>query len=391
MSVSWSVRWRWSILALSALLIAGALALLLPRWLDHPTIPPRTAIYMTDQAERLTAVDPATGKLLWQSRLDGIGTGAVLAGDVVYTGGSAGYVQAFAAATGATLWSVRITGGAESPASVTVDQGVVYVATICDSRGVSDLFAFRAATGAKLWSHEFAGCIAMPTPMDSQGAVPSVASTELIVPWAGSGSSPPFGGLYALRTSDGAILWHVNMPGKPYSNPVIAGDSVYMSTDGGYVVAYNAATGAERWRYQPPNHEVGLSSLDASGGLVYVCVSRAFYALRATDGSLQWQVTVPGSSDRTHQQYAPSVVNGTLYAIANNDETFYALDPSSGTIRWQYGGIGYGVARPVVDRGVAYVATWDGGLVALRVSDGKPITRLSLTLYDVGPIAVRGA
>jgi outer membrane protein assembly factor BamB len=370
-----------------ALLIVSAIALLLPRWLDHPTIPQHTAVYITDEAERLTAVDPRTGKVLWQSRLKGMGTGAALAGDTIYTGGSAGYVHAFDAATGATRWTVKITDDTEFPASVTVDHGVVYAATCCSNTKVSHLFALRADTGATIWSRTFAGSIATPTPVDSQGAAPAAASTEVIVPWVGS--SPPFGGLYALRASNGATLWHTDTPGKPYSNPVIVGNSVFMATDGGYVVAYNAATGAERWRYRPPHFEVGLSSLDGSGSLIYVCVSRTFYALSAADGSLRWRVTVPGTSDRTHQQYAPAIVKGTLYAVANNDETVYALDPASGDTRWQYDGIGYGVAMPVVDRGIAYIVTGDGGLLALHASDGKLIARRDLALYDEGPIAVR--
>jgi outer membrane protein assembly factor BamB len=369
------------------LLIVGTIALLLPRWLDHPTIPAHTAVYITDEGERISAVDPRTGKVLWQSRLNGMGTGAALSGDTVYTGASAGYVHAFAAASGAVRWTVKITDDTEIPSTVTVAHGDLYVGACCSTTNNSHLFALRADTGATIWSRTFAGNIATPTPMDSQGATSTAASTVVIVPWAGS--SPPFGGLYALRASNGATLWHTDMPGKPYSNPVIVGNSVFMSTDGGYVVAYDIATGARRWRYQPLHHEVGLSSLAASGDLIYVCVSRTLYALHATDGSLQWQVTVTGSSDRTHQQYAPAVLNGTLYAVANNDETVYALDPASGDTRWQYDGIGYGRAAPVVDRGVAYFATGDGGLAALRASDGKFIARLDLALYDEGPIAVR--
>ena len=378
------VHRRWLLLALSALLGAGALALLLPRWLDHPTIPAHTTVYIVDGA-RISALDPRTGKLLWRAPLNGQGTGAVLAGGMVYSGGSAGYVHAFDAATGATRWSVKIT-DIEPPLSVTVDRSVVYVGTCCpDVNATTHPFALCADTRVTLWSR------ALPCGNCAQGAyytgsgVPAEGGAELIVPLGGTHA----GSLDAVRASDGAVLWHATLPGAPNA-PVLVGDTVYVSTDGGYVFAFNVATGAQRWRYQPPNFEVGVSSLAASGGLIYVCARRTFYALRATDGSLRWQITVPGSSDRNHQQYAPAVVNGTLYAIANNDETVYALDPSSGDIRWQFDGIGYGVAMPVVDRGVTYVATGDGGLVALWESDGKLITRLNLDLFDVGPIAVRG-
>jgi outer membrane protein assembly factor BamB len=384
MRVTW---WRpWAYLALGTAVLM-ALALLLPRWLDHPTIPLHTAVYISDQGERLSSVDPRTGKVLWQKRLAGLGTGAALVGDTVYTGGSAGYVQAFDAATGAKRWTVKITSDSEMPTILSVGEGTVYVgANSFGAQSTGHLFALRATDGTVLWSQSFDGTVGALTAGRHTGA-PTRDGDILFVGWSKSGH----GALSALRARDGSTLWSTLMPGQPSTQPVVVGDSVYMSTELGYVIAYDAASGAERWRYQPPHFEGGLSGLDTTDGLIYVCVQRTFFALRATDGSLRWQVTVPGSPERSHQHYAPAVVHGTLYAVANNDETMYALAPDSGAIRWQFDGIDYGTAMPVVDRGVTYVITGDGSLIALRESDGKVITRLNLGLFDEGPIAVRGA
>lgn len=387
------VRRRWLAAGLSVAVLIALAAAFVPRWLDHPTIPPHTAVYISDQGERLSAVDPRTGKLLWQSRLAGMGTGAALAGGTVYTGGSAGYVHAFDAATGTQRWTVKITSDTEMPAVLSVGDGTIYVGAVnYGAQASGQLFALRAADGGVRWSRAFDGSIGALTVGRHEGA-PVSANGVLYVGWSKSERQEDreHGALYALRASDGSTLWSTPMPGRPYTRPIVLGDRVYMSTEIGYVVAYDAVTGAERWRYQPPHFEIGLSSLDTADGLIYVCVQRTFYALRATDGALRWHVTMPGSPGSSHQQYAPAVVHGTLYAVANNDNTVYALDPASGDTRWQFNGIGYGTAMPVVDRGVTYITTADGGLVALRESDGRPITRLNLGLFDEGPIAVQGA
>lgn len=376
------MRRRWLAVGVSAAVLIALAAAFVPRWLDHPTIPSHTAVYISDQGERLSAVDPRTGKLLWQLRLAGMGTGAALAGGTIYTGGSAGYVHAFDAATGTERWTMKITSDSEMPLGLTVGNGVVYVSTWRFTDHTSHLFALRAATGTTLWTVAFDGYIGAPTIMGGQ----------LIAAWSKSelAADRERGALYALRAGDGATLWQTPMPGRPYTQPLVVGDSVYMSTEIGYVVAYDAQTGAERWRYQPPHSEIGLSTLDTADGLIFVCVQRTFYALSVTDGALRWHVTVAGSSDRNHQQYAPTVIHGMLYALANNDETLYALDAATGGELWEYTGIDYSRGGMAVDRGVAYVGTGDGGVVALRESDGAFIKRLDLGLYAEGPIAVRG-
>src|SRR5258708_8756436 len=79
-------------------------------------------------------------------------------------------------------------------------------------------------------------------------------------------------------------------------------------------------------------------------------------------------------------------------ALANNDETAYALDPKTGSIRWQYDGLGYSPAlAPAVDRDVTYLLTAGGAIVALRESDGAFIKRFELGLIGTyaAPVVVQ--
>jgi outer membrane protein assembly factor BamB len=89
--------------------------------------------------------------------------------------------------------------------------------------------------------------------------------------------------------------------GPGYTQPIIVGDSVYITTSGqGRVLAFNTSTGARRWA-------------------------------RALDGEL----TDPCATRPNHPGFwaAPALANGTLYA-ASPDGTVYALDPATGdTVR----------------------------------------------------------
>ncbi len=268
------------------------------------------------------------------------------------------------------------------PTDFALDGSTFYVSTSDSSAHTSALRALDAASGTLRWRSAVSGYIGL-------GMAP--IGDRIYLGWSTCGGPCPTGALLAVNAHTGASVWRHELPGDPYSRPVVAGNRVYMSVDGGWVEAFDAATGAQLWRIQPPGYQVGLSQVDVAGGLVYVAASWTFFALDGNDGRVRWRAQVPGSPDRTHQQYGPAVVHGTLYALANNDETAFALDPKSGSIRWQYDGLGYSLAlAPAVDRGVTYLLTAGGAIVALRESDGALIKRFELGLIGTYAAPVVG-
>ncbi len=63
----------------------------------------------------LTAVNPRTGKVLWQRKLPSMNFGgAAVANDVVFTSDYAGTIYAFDTATGKTLWTAKAPAGVNS-------------------------------------------------------------------------------------------------------------------------------------------------------------------------------------------------------------------------------------------------------------------------------------
>ena len=63
----------------------------------------------------LTAVDPGTGKVLWQNKLPSEDFGAAtVANDVVFTSTYAGTIYAYDTQTGKTLWTAKAPAGINS-------------------------------------------------------------------------------------------------------------------------------------------------------------------------------------------------------------------------------------------------------------------------------------
>ncbi len=57
------------------------------------------------------------------------------------------------------------------------------------------------------------------------------------------------GTVAALRTTNGALLWHYTIPGQVFNTPLVDGDTVYIGAANGIIYALQATTGVLRWSY----------------------------------------------------------------------------------------------------------------------------------------------
>ena len=115
-------------------------------------------------------------------------------------------------------------------------------------------------------------------------------------------------GVYAFNTTNGAVVWNVYLDCISCS-PIVANGMVYPGlvyqgiVDGStskipFVPAYDATTGAEKWRYVPTNI-VGLErnlqqiSNILLDGILYVCVGAlTIVALNPMTGAMIWSITL---------------------------------------------------------------------------------------------------
>jgi polyvinyl alcohol dehydrogenase (cytochrome) len=123
-----------------------------------------------------SALDPDTGKLLWAtsvgpgSSLGGMEWGSATDGQriyvaiadlygIPYTAGTAGSWSALDPSTGKILWQTADPNGAIDLGPLMVANGVVYAASMAGSPQSKNMFALDARTGAILWSFPAGGSV----------------------------------------------------------------------------------------------------------------------------------------------------------------------------------------------------------------------------------------
>jgi outer membrane protein assembly factor BamB len=89
-------------------------------------------------------------------------------------------------------------------------------------------------------------------------------------------------------------------------------------------------------------------------------VDNHVYALDASSGELRWRYLTGGRVTSS-----PAVADGVVY-VGSHDNYVYALDASSGELRWRYQ-TGHNVSSPAVAGGVVYVGSHDDYLYAITI------------------------
>ena len=186
------------------------------------------------------------------------------------------------------------------------------------------------------------------------GGAPVVASNRVFV---GTG-----GGVEALYTVTGAMLWRALPSGIFYSSPAVVGSTAYIGDGAGSTMyALNVATGATIWSQATGG--AFQSSPVVVNGMVYAgSVDDKVYAFSAATGKIVWTYTTGGFIDSS-----PAVVNGVLY-IGSSDGYVYALNAATGGLLWSYKTGNAVESSPAVSGGVVYVGSDDEKLYALNAT-----------------------
>jgi eukaryotic-like serine/threonine-protein kinase len=134
--------------------------------------------------------------------------------------------------------------------------------------------------------------------------------------------------------------------------------------------ALDANTGKLQWQYTMPTKSVILTSPAFFNGGVYICVGNCIYCIDTTTKNNKWTFTTGGFLRST-----PTILSGILY-INSDDGNLYAIDASTGLLKWKYfeaSGSVYGPGNgsgPTVVDGVVYVGGFDVYLYAVDANTG---------------------
>jgi outer membrane protein assembly factor BamB len=234
-----------------------------------------------------------------------------------------GAVMALDAVTGETRWSIP-TGSPESPAGLALAGGRLFASLGFEAAG-NPMLALDAATGSARWRSYVTRTTAATGPVAVAGGLAYVA---------GGGD----GILLAKDVDNGVNRWKA-FPGRDGAlgglrgAPSVRNGRVFVTTDGGSVLAYRAAGCAPALTCEPLwVRQLGdYSPYETTPGLgettVFVGGLGRLYALDAATGRPRWSGLVEFTGDESAVT-APVIARGVVYATTV-DNRVYAF-PSAG-------------------------------------------------------------
>lgn len=328
-------------------------------------------IYTLDARNRVTAT-ASNGQTRWvrdlaiglDNRGDASGGGLALGGGRLFVTSGFGDVTALDAATGSVLWTQDL--DAPGGASPTVFGELLYL-TARDNTA----WAIETDTGRIRWQLSgtpsaagFAG-----------GGGPAVNSELAIFPFSSGQVIAAFrqGGLqrwsaFVTGTRAGSAAATI---GDLSGDPVIVGDRVYVGNVAGQIAALDIASGDRVWTAT----EGAVSPVwPVSNAVFAVNDLGELVRLDAANGAVVWRVTLP-QGDRTtgifrqwrkvNAHYGPVLAGGRLL-VASSDGQLRAFSPQSGALVGAVALPGGAASNPMVMGGTVYVVSKSGQLLAFR-------------------------
>ncbi len=262
--------------------------------------------------------------------------------------GSNSALYALDAQTGNVLWIQPAPGNSNGWVGAAYDNGMIFVVCASNQELTGYMFAFSAVDGHAIWSAALPGQLGFSYPPTAFNGV---------VYTAGGGTG---GEAYAIRESDGAVLWTVQPLYDSSSLPALTSEGAYFSV-GCAVFKFNPTTGQQIWYsyHAYCNGRIGASSAPYRG-LLYA----DGFTLNTFDGSYVGTF---------NSIFAPAFWQNT--AIYTEYGYVTALDLNSSRYLWiqfpqQYDSY---YCAPIVVNGVVYSTTFDGKLYGYLADTGGQV------------------
>lgn len=167
----------------------------------------------------------------------------------------------------------------------------------------------------------------------------------------------------------------------------VAGDHLYATNGLGDVIAFNAADGKRLWKKRPGSPLRGSPTV-ANGDVFVMSQDNQLYALRESDGNVEWTASGTVETAGIFGVAAPSVAQGTVVAgFSSGELNAYRYENgrplwqdalSRTSISTQVGIINDVDADPVIDQGRVYAVGQGGRMVSLELVTGQRLWEINL-------------
>jgi outer membrane protein assembly factor BamB len=256
------------------------------------------------------------------------------------------------------LWTIDAHDTLEFPP--TVGYGNVYLA---QQKGL--FFALDAQTGRVNWRKSLGRCAASSPTVGKD--VVYVSYMHPVVCEQGQEGADGF--VVAWDAETGREKWRFNSA-PIESSPLLKGNRLFVGSWDHGVYALNANNGKRIWRFEADN-EVNTSAAYWNGRIFIASDSGTLYSLSAKTGKLLWSE----GSAREFYYATPTVAHGRVY-IGSTDGTMYVFGAKTGRLLWArpLGTYIYGAAA--VYKRKVFVGTYDGQFYALDAATGRTVWQI---------------
>jgi outer membrane protein assembly factor BamB len=260
-------------------------------------------LYAATGYGNVVALDPQTGKKLWEKQLEApVRSSPTAAGDKVFIVTLDGRFFCLAGADGGELWSVR---GLPQQASLinnaspAVDGQVVVV-----PYPTGDLMALNVADGSSAWSESLSRTRTTSQLTSMSDAARPVIDQGMVFAIGHAGR------MVATQVATGERAWSLNIPGT--QPPSVAGGSVFIVDTGGQLMAISRQDGKTQWTMKLPDSAWAGPTL--AGGMLWLASAKgALVGVDAATGRVTTQKDI-GSPI----YIAPVVAQGRMFILTDN-------------------------------------------------------------------------
>jgi outer membrane protein assembly factor BamB len=168
--------------------------------------------------------------------------------------------------------------------------------------------------------------------------------------------------LYALRLSDGKLLWQEKI-GPVKAAPSVYRGAVYVGTEDGTLFCLDAESGKKRWSFETGGEITG--GVNFAGDRVLFGSYDGFLYCLTTDGKVTWKVKTEGPVNG-----APAVA-GTRTFVAGCDSHVHVIDLVKGTKLRAIDLEGQAAATAAVRGDLLYVGTMTNEVKAIDWAAGN--------------------
>jgi outer membrane protein assembly factor BamB len=277
--------------------------------------------------------------------------------------GSTSMLYALSARTGRIVWKRRTPPGYGPWIGAAYDDGMVFVVPESGATpgGPGAMFAYSARDGMPLWRAVLPGQYLF-------SSAPTARDGYVYTGGAGVG-----GTVYAVRETDGKLVWTAPVENGDSSAPAVTADGVFVSYVCPQTYRFAPAAGTQIWQYAGGCEGGGGESAAVYAGSVWV---RDVYDFQ-TDG-IVLDAKSGALTGGFNSTYAPAFWSGTGFFTEPGSLTATAL--ATGKSLWSVAapaGSTFSCA-PIVVNGTVYVPSTSGALYGFASDTGRPAFKMLL-------------